>query len=98
MCVLYGCDLSYVSLQCMFFSRKQQEGQSLQEFSLALMGIMDKVRRVAPDGMPNADILLRNQFIEYVNDFFAQKVEAACAPATFLFFIGDQMGSHLVGA
>ncbi|KAK7916079.1 hypothetical protein WMY93_011840 [Mugilogobius chulae] len=63
---LYGSAESYVALQEAFFSRKQTEGETLQEFSLALMGLMDKVKQQAPAPMPNADNLLRDQFIEHV--------------------------------
>lgn len=65
---LYGCSQSYIALQEAFFSRKQQEGETLQEFSLALLSLMDKVKRRAPAGVPNADVLLRDQFAEYVLD------------------------------
>lgn len=65
---LYGCSESYVALQEAFFSRKQQEGETLQEFSLALMGLMERVKQRAPVGMPNAGALLRDQFVEYVLD------------------------------
>ncbi|KAL4007466.1 hypothetical protein ACER0C_001318 [Sarotherodon galilaeus] len=60
---LYGCSDSYVALQEAFFSRKQQEGETLQEFSLALLGLMEKVKSSAPNGMPNADLkqLVRRQ-------------------------------------
>lgn len=65
---LYGCSQSYVILQQAFFSRHQLEGETLQEFSLALMALMAQVKQCAPDGMPNADILLRDQFAEHVVD------------------------------
>lgn len=65
---LYGCSESYVALQEAFFSRKQQEGETLQEFSLALIGLMEKVKQRAPTDMPNAEALLRDQFVEYVLD------------------------------
>lgn len=65
---LYGCSRSYVTLQQAFFSRQQQEGETLQEFSLALMALMDQVRRRAPNGVPNSEVLLRDQFIEHVLD------------------------------
>lgn len=65
---LYGCLESYVALQEAFFSRKQQEGETLQEFSLALMGLMEKVKCHAPAGMTNAGAVLRDQFVEYVLD------------------------------
>ena len=65
---LYGCAQSYVTLQQAFFSRHQLEGETLQEFSLALMALMAQVEQHAPHGMPNADVLLRDQFIEHVLD------------------------------
>lgn len=65
---LYGCTDSYVALQEAFFSRRQQEGETLQEFSLGLMKLMAKVKGQAPDGMPNAETLLRDQFAEHVLD------------------------------
>lgn len=65
---LYGLTESYVALQEAFFSRRQQEGESLQEFSLALMSLMERVKQKAPGGMLNAEILLRDQFVEYVLD------------------------------
>ena len=63
---LYGCTESYVTLQEAFFSRKQQEGETLQEFSLALMGLVAKVRQRAPNGLLNTETLLRDQFVEHV--------------------------------
>ncbi|XP_056913809.1 uncharacterized protein LOC130539468 [Takifugu flavidus] len=65
---LYGCSQSYVTLQQAFFSWQQLEGETLQEFSLALMSLMAHVERQAPDGIPNADVLLRDQFVEHVLD------------------------------
>ncbi|XP_049322996.1 uncharacterized protein LOC111191744 [Astyanax mexicanus] len=65
---LYSSSQSYVTLQQAFFSRKQQEGETLQEFSLALMGLMESVQQHAPEGMLNVSILLRDQFVEHVLD------------------------------
>lgn len=65
---LYGCSQSYITLQQAFFSRTQQEGETLQEFSLALMALMDQVKQCAPDGLLNAAVLLRDQFVEHVLD------------------------------
>ncbi|XP_048848763.1 uncharacterized protein LOC125718760 [Brienomyrus brachyistius] len=65
---LYGCSEPYVALQEAFFSRRQQEGETLQEFSLSLMGLMEKVKQRAPSGTLNADVLLRDQFVEHVLD------------------------------
>ncbi len=65
---LYGCAESYVALQEAFFSRWQHEGETLLEFSLALMGLMASVKQRAPSGIPNAEVLLRDQFVEHVLD------------------------------
>ena len=65
---LYGCSKSYVALQEAFFSRQQQEGETLHEFSLALLSLMESVKGSAPGGMTNADVLLRDQFVEHVLD------------------------------
>ena len=65
---LYGCAQSYVTLQQAFFSRRQQEGETLQEYSLGLLALMEQVERCAPDGIPNAGDLLRDPFVEHVLD------------------------------
>lgn len=65
---LYGCSESYVALQEAFFSRRQQEGESLLEYSLALMSLMSKVKASAPADLVNSEILLRDQFVEQVLD------------------------------
>lgn len=65
---LYGPSDSYVSLQEAFFSRRQHAGETLQEFSLALLSLMSAIKQSAPSEMPNADVLLRDQFIENVID------------------------------
>ena len=65
---LYGCSESYVALQEAFFSRKQHEGETLLEFSLALMSLMGRVKQRAPAGMLNAEGPLRDQFVEQVLD------------------------------
>lgn len=65
---LYGCAQPYLTLQQAFFSLHQLEGETLHEFSLALMALMAQVKQCAPDGMPNTDVPLRDQFIEHVLD------------------------------
>ncbi|KAL2083706.1 hypothetical protein ACEWY4_021479 [Coilia grayii] len=65
---LYGCNESYVALQKDFFSRGQSEGESLQEFFHALFTFMERVLKAAPEAVPNSAILLRDQFVEHVND------------------------------
>lgn len=65
---LYGSSDSYVALQEAFFSRRQHDGETLQEFPLALMSLMSAVKQSAPSEIPNADVLLSDQFIENVID------------------------------
>lgn len=65
---LYGCMQPYVTLQQAFFSRQQQDGETLQEFSLALMSLMERIKQYTPGGVPNAVVLLRDQFVEHVID------------------------------
>ncbi|KAM9462880.1 uncharacterized protein Hap1MRO34_016753 [Clarias gariepinus] len=65
---LYGCSQSYVALQEAFFSRKQQDGESLLEFSLVLMSLLERVKQQSANAIPNSDIVLRDQFVEYVAD------------------------------
>ncbi len=65
---MYGCPQSYVALQEKLFSRKQLEGESLQEYSHALFRLMNEVLESAPDAMPNSATLLRDQFVEHVID------------------------------
>lgn len=65
---LYDHTESYVALQENFFSRRQQEGETLLEFSLSLLSLMDKVKQHAPTEVTNAETLLRDQFIEHVLD------------------------------
>ncbi|XP_048846250.1 uncharacterized protein LOC125717401 [Brienomyrus brachyistius] len=65
---LYGCSYSHVLLQEAFFSRKQQDGEGLLEFSLALMSLMGKIQQAAPHAVPNAEVMLRDQFMEHVAD------------------------------
>ncbi len=65
---VYGGSQLYVALQEAFFSRRQQEGETLLEFSLALMGLLEKAKQRPPDAMPNAEVLLRHQFFEHVLD------------------------------
>ncbi|KAL6490489.1 hypothetical protein MHYP_G00008340 [Metynnis hypsauchen] len=65
---LYGCSKSYVALQESFFSRKQLDGESLQEYSHALLALMDRIQNCASNVVPNSDVLVRDQFVEHVND------------------------------
>lgn len=65
---VYGCSKSYVFWQQRFFDRKQQESESLFEFSHALMELMEKVKQSKSGAIANPDIVLRDQFCENVHD------------------------------
>ncbi|KAL2086104.1 hypothetical protein ACEWY4_017163 [Coilia grayii] len=64
----YGCAKSLVSLQQQFFQRKQKEGESIREFSHALLSLMEAVKRRDSTSILNSDALVRDQFIEHVRD------------------------------
>ncbi|XP_067270823.1 uncharacterized protein [Pseudorasbora parva] len=65
---VYGCVESYITLQETFFSRRQQEGETLLEFSLALLSLFERVKSQSPHVISNADIVVRDQFVECVLD------------------------------
>lgn len=65
---VYGCTKSYVYWQQKFFDRKQREGESLYEFSHALMELMEKVKSCNNPSITNPDIVIRDQFCENVRD------------------------------
>lgn len=44
------------------------DGESLREYSHALLSLMEVIKRRSPRVIPNADHLVRDQFIEYVRD------------------------------
>lgn len=65
----YSCPMSFIAVKEAFYARRQQEGESLREFSHALFSLMDKMIQSCPEGrIPDATRLLRDQFIEGVRD------------------------------
>lgn len=70
---LYCSSHSYVALQQNFFDRKQKEGESLQEYSHALMELMGKVLKANPNAVPNSQVVLRDQFSENVQDHMLRR-------------------------
>lgn len=64
----YGCSQSYISLQKQFFQRRQLEGESLREFSHALLRLLEAVKRRDSACFANPDVVLRDQFVENVKD------------------------------
>ncbi|XDV46755.1 hypothetical protein PO909_016595 [Leuciscus waleckii] len=65
---LYGCSKSYVALQEAFFSRRQHDGSENSSDLRGLMSLLEQVKQQSPTVMPNAETLLRDQFVEQVVD------------------------------
>lgn len=65
---MYGCSQSLVGLQKQFFQRRQLEGETLREYSHALMALMEAMKRKNLPGICNPDHTLRDQFIEHMRD------------------------------
>ena len=55
---LYGSSYSHISLQRKFFNRKQVEGESLLEYSHALMILMDQVNKSNGNAVSNPKVVL----------------------------------------
>lgn len=70
---IYGCSQSYISLQTQFFQRRQREGESLREYSHALMHMLEAVKRRDATCFANPDVVLRDQFIENVRDIMLKR-------------------------
>lgn len=65
---VYGCSHSLTSLQRRFFNRKQREGESLLDYSHALMSLMDQIVESDEQAKPKSQRDLRDQFCEGVRD------------------------------
>lgn len=70
---LYSGFHSYVILQQQFFDRRQKEGESLQEFSLGLLSLIDKIQKCNSTAMSTSDNVLRDQFCEGVRDHMLRR-------------------------
>ena len=64
----YSCTQSYVAAQLQLFQRTQREGETLRDYSHALKSLMDIAICKTPGGIPNSDVILRDQFIEHILD------------------------------
>lgn len=65
----YSCPMSFIAVKEAFYARRQQEGESLREFSHAPFSLMDKMIQSCPEKrIPDAAKLLRDQFVECVGD------------------------------
>ena len=64
----FGCSQSYVVLQKQFFQRRQQEGESIRQYSHALAELMELLKSRDPRGVSNPDLVLRDQFIENIRE------------------------------
>lgn len=69
----FGCPKSCVGLQTQFFQRKQMEGESLREYSHALMSLVEAIKRRDPTCLVNPDFVLRDQFVEHVRDHLLRR-------------------------
>lgn len=65
---IYGCSHSYISLQRRFFNRKQQDGESLLDYSHALMTLMDQIVKSNDLAHVKSQRDLRDQFCDGVRD------------------------------
>lgn len=65
---IYGCLHSHISLQRRFFNRKQQEGESLLDYSHALMTVMDQIVKSNELAHVKSQRDLRDQFCDGVRD------------------------------
>ncbi|XP_028284736.1 uncharacterized protein LOC114450667 isoform X2 [Parambassis ranga] len=65
---VYGCSHSVISLQRRFFNRKQREGESLLDYSHALMSLMDQIVEADEQVKLGSERNLRDQFCEGVRD------------------------------
>ena len=64
----YSCTQSYVAVQLQLFQRTQREGETLRDYCCVLKSLMDITVHKTPGGIPNHDLILRDQFIEHVLD------------------------------
>lgn len=65
---IYGRPQSLTKLQRQFFDRRQKEGESVREFSHALMAIMEEIKQCPVNAAWSSDSALRDQFAENVFD------------------------------
>ena len=56
------------SLQQQFYQRNQGQGESLQNFSLALMTIVDKIEHKDSKAITDKDTMLREKFVDGIRD------------------------------
>lgn len=59
---------SVAQMQQAFYQRDQQKGESLQEYSLQLMKLADRLRKKGAGVMGDSDLLLKERFIDGVAD------------------------------
>lgn len=65
---MYHGKQTFVQLQKKKIESKQQEGESLMQFSHSLMLLMEAVLSSNTRSVPNVDQVLRDQFVEHVRD------------------------------
>ncbi|XP_061574030.1 uncharacterized protein LOC133440727 [Cololabis saira] len=69
----FGCDQTYVTLQRQFFQRRQQDNESIREFSHALLHLMELLKGKDPRGVSHPELVIRDTFIENVRDAKLQR-------------------------
>lgn len=69
----FGCDQTYVTLQRQFFQRRQQDNESIREFSHALLHLMELLKGKDPRGVSHPELVVRDTFIENVRDAKLQR-------------------------
>lgn len=70
---LYGDKMPASVLRSMCFSCRQELPETVQEFALRLQELFQKLRKRDPEGTPNSDRLLREQFIDGLTDRFLRR-------------------------
>ena len=69
----FGCDQTYVMLQRQFFQRRQQDNESIREFSHALLHLMELLKCKDPRGVTHPELVIRDTFIENVREAKLQR-------------------------
>lgn len=67
---MHGCLHSHVSLQHRFFNRKQLEGESLLDYSHALMDLTEQIIKTGEQASAKSQKDLRDQFCDGVRDHY----------------------------
>ena len=61
-----------------FYSRKQEDGESIRDFSYAMMTLLDRAVTIDSGCVANKDRCLRDTFIEKLRDKYLRKHLKSC--------------------